>query len=295
MVYHIGKTIGFNIGITGNYYTNGNTINVNVNFINAFNGASIFSKEYNHNFNEIFDIADDIVKNLLDLSTVTLSQTEQNIINRQLTNSAKAFEYFCLGYMENEKSSRQREVVTGLFRNAIREDPNFWEASYNLGIAYFNDQDYNKALEQFDRIIAALPNFEKPYYGRALIHYRKDDYAKAKSDFERVIKFNPNDYKPYFYLGKISTNLKQYGDAIKYLQKASEINPDDSNIYLEMGNVYFIQDKYRPGIPHFKKALELDQNNLEGLQKLGECYYRTQIYYSAYSQFQKILSHVLMK
>jgi tetratricopeptide (TPR) repeat protein len=289
MVYHVGKSAGINIGISGNYYTNGNNLTVNVNFVNAFNGATIFSKEYKNSFSEMFIIADDIVKNLIDLSTVSLSQNEQNIIDRQLTNSVKAFEFFSNGYIENEKTSRQREVVIGLFRNAIREDPNFWEASYNLGIAYFNDQDYNKALEQFDRIIIALPGFEKPYYGRALILYRRKDYAKAKSDFQKVIKYNPNDYKPYFYLGKISINLKQYREANKYLQKAAEINPDDSKIYLEMGNIYFIQQKYRGGIPHFKKAVELEPNDKEGLQKLGECYYRTQIYYSAYSQFQKIL------
>jgi tetratricopeptide (TPR) repeat protein len=289
MVYHVGKSAGINIGITGTYYTNGNTLTVNVSFVNAFNGATIFSKEYNNSYSEMFFIADDIVKNLIDLSTVSLSQNEQNIIDRQITNSVKAFEFFSNGYIENEKPTRQREVVIGLFRNAIREDPNFWEASYNLGIAYFNDQDYNKALEQFDRIIAALPDFEKPYYGRALILYRRKDYPKAKSDFQKVIKYNPNDYKPYFYLGKISVNLKQYKGANKYLQKAAEINPDYSKIYLEMGNIYFKQHKYRGGIPHYKKAVELDPSDKEGLQKLGECYYRTQIYYSAYSQFQKIL------
>jgi len=289
MVYHVGKSAGINIGISGNYYTNGNNLTVNVSFINAFNGASIFSKEYKNTFSEMFIIADDIVKNLIDLSTVSLSQNEQNIIDRQITNSVKAFEYFSNGYIENEKPSRQREIVIGLFRNAIREDPNFWEASYNLGIAYFNDQDYNKALEQFDRIIVALPGFEKPYYGRALILYRRKDYAKAKSDFQKVIKYNPNDYKPYFYLGKISVNLKQYKEARNYLQKASEINPDYSKIYLEMGNIYFTQKKYRGCIPHYKKAVELDPTDKEGLQKLGESYYRTQVYYSASSQFQKIL------
>jgi tetratricopeptide (TPR) repeat protein len=289
MVYHVGKSTGINIGISGTYYTDGKSLRVNVNFINAFNGASIFSKEYNNSFSEMFFIANDIVKNIIDLSTVSLSQNEQNIINRQITTSVKAFEFFSNGYIENEKSSPQREIVIGLFRNAIREDPDFWEASYNLGIAYFNDQNYDQALEQFDRIIAALPDFEKPYYGRALILYRRNDYAKAKSDFQKVIQYNPNDYKPYFYLGKISINMDQFVDAQKYLLKAAEINPDYSKIYLELGNIYFTQHKYRGGIPHFKKAVELDPLDKEALQKLGECYYRTQVYYSASAQFLKIL------
>ena len=289
MVYHVGKSTGISIGISGTYNTNGSNLKVNVSFVNAFNGATIFSKEYNNNFNEIFFIANDIIKNIIDLTTVTLSSSEQNIVNRQLTKSVKAFEYFSNGYIENEKPSAQREIVIGLFRNAIREDPNFWEAAYNLGIAYFNDQNYNQALEQFDRIITALPDFEKPYYGRALILYRRNDYENAKKDFQQVIKYNPNDYNPYFYLGKISINLKQFADAQKYLLKAAEINPDYSKIYLELGNIYFTQHKYRNAIPHFKKAVELDPLDKEGLQKLGECYYRTQVYYSASSQFKKIL------
>jgi tetratricopeptide (TPR) repeat protein len=289
MVYHVGKSAGINIGITGNYRTNGKTIEVNVNFINAFNGASIFSKKYNNNNSELFVIADDIAKNLIDLSTISLSQNEEIIFNRQITQSVQAFQNFCLGYIENEKPNRQREIVIGLFRNAIREDPNFWEALYNLGITYFNDEDYDQALQQFDKIITSLPDFEKPYYGRALIYYNRKEYSKAKTDFEKVINYNPNDYKPYFYLGRISNNLKQYKDADKYLQKAAGINPDYSKIYVEMGNIYFSQNKYNLGIPHYRKALELDPEDIGALQRLGECYYRTQIYYSAYSQFKKIL------
>jgi tetratricopeptide (TPR) repeat protein len=289
MVYHVGKSAGTNIGIIGNYHTNGSSLEINVNFINAFNGASIFSKRYANQLNDIFSIADDISKNLIDLTTVSLSQTEQAIISRQITNSVKAFENFCLGYIENEKPKGQREIVIGLFRNALRDDPNFWEASYNLGIAYFNDHEYDKALLQFDQIIAALPNFEKPYYGRALILYRRKDYSKAKSDFEQVIKFNPNDYKPYFYLGKVSINLGQFSEATKHLNKAAELNPDYSKIYLELGNIFFDQQIYKGAIPHYRRALELDPEDVEVLQKLGESYYRTQVYYSAYAQFQSLL------
>ncbi|TFH00262.1 MAG: tetratricopeptide repeat protein [Calditrichales bacterium] len=289
MVYHVGKSSGINLGIVGNYNTNGRTIEVNIDFINAFNGASIFSKNYKKNYDQLFEIADDIATNLINLTTVTLTPGEQNIINRQITKSVKAFQNFCLGYLENEKPNGQREVVVGLFRNAIREDPNFWEASFNLGIAYFNDRDYTQALKQFDRIIAALPDFEKPYYGRAMIHFRNNDLVKAKNDFLQVIQFNPNDYKPYFYLGRISIQLEQYDDANKNLKKAAELNPDYSKIHIELGNIYFDQKKYRGGIQHYRRALDLDPEDIEALQKLGESYYRTQVYYSAYAQFKKIL------
>jgi len=288
-VYHVGKTTSINIGITGSYSTNGQMIELNLNFINAFNGASIFSKQFSNNINDLFTIADDIAQNLIHLAAVTLSAKENNIVYRKITSSINAFENFCLGYLENEKPARQAEVIVSLFRKAIREDDKFWEAYYNLGIAYFNNGDYNNALQQFDIIITSLPNFEKPYYGRGLIYLRREDYKKAKQDFLRVTEFNPNDYKPFYYLGRISVILKEYGEANKYLKKAAELNPDHADTYYEMGNIYFNQDNYRMAIPHYKKAAELDPNNLDCHQRLGESYYRVQTYYSAYSEFQKVL------
>ncbi len=90
MVYHVGKSSGINIGITGNYHTNGSTLEININFINAFNGASIFSKTYSNKLDDIFFIADDISKNLISLTTVSLSQNEQAIINRQINQFGKS-------------------------------------------------------------------------------------------------------------------------------------------------------------------------------------------------------------
>jgi len=289
LVYRVGRETGINIGITGSYSTNGQNLIINLDVINCFNGASIMSKQYSQSLNDIFTIADDIAQSVFDLAAVNLSPQEKAIVNRRITSSPKAFEYFCLGYVENEKTNKQMEIITGLFRQAIREDSKFWEAYYNLGIAYFNNQEYDNALQQFDIIIKSLPNFEKPYFGRALIYMRKGDNEKAKADFLKVTEFNPNDYKPYYYLGSVSVKQKQYKEADEFLKKAAELNPDYADIYAEMGNIYFNQGIFRQAVTHYKRAADLDPNNFEVKQKLGESHYRVQTYYSAYAEFKKIL------
>jgi len=290
MVYHVGKSAGINVGIIGNYSTNGNTININVNFINSFNGSSIFSKQYNSKNSELFAIADDIADNILQITATNISSQEKAIMKRKITSSVQAYESFCLGYLENEKPQKHLEVIVGLFKKAIRADAKFWEAYYNLGITYFNNRDYDNALKQFDIIISSLPNFEKPYFGRALIYMRKKQYAKAAADFNKVTKFNPNDYKPYYYLGVINIQQKKFKKAKTHLDKSIELNPDYANNYYELGNIYFTQNKYRPAIPQYKRALEIDSENYDAHQKLGESHYRVQTYYSAYSEFKKILA-----
>jgi tetratricopeptide (TPR) repeat protein len=289
MIYHIGKEALINIAIVGSYQTDGTDIIFTLNIMNASSGATILSKEYDKKIHELFSISDDIVQNVIQLSQTTLSQQENYIVTRNIANSVTAFEYFCLGYIENEKTRKQYEVIISLFRKAIREDPNFWEAYYNLGIIYYNDRKYDQALEQFDKIIQALPDFEKPYYGRGLIYLNKEEYKKAKQDFLKVIEFNPNDYKPYFYLGQISVSLNEYKEAEEYFNKVIEINPDYSESYYEIGNIYFDQKIYTKAIPYYKDALRLNPDNDNTRLKLGESYYRTQVYFSATDQFKRVL------
>lgn len=291
MVYRVGKETGINIAITGAYSMSGNQIELYISFINTFTGATIFSKKYVDNKSALFTISDEIVREMVNTTQTTLSDQEESIVTRNMTSSAKAFEYFCLGYLENEKKNARMETVTGLFRKAIREDNQFWEAYYNLGITYFNKREYDNALKQFDIITKALPNFEKPYYGRGLIYFRKKQYDLAREDFLKVVKATPNDYKPHYYLARINVKLNRIKDALSNLKKAEELNPDYAKIYFERGNIWFVQRKYQLAIPDLKKAVQLDPEDMIARQKLGESYYRIQVYYSASSEFEKILEN----
>jgi tetratricopeptide (TPR) repeat protein len=289
IVYQVGRETGINVAIVGVYKVFSNKVEVDLKFVNAFSGANIFTKTYSKGLNELFVIIDDISKSLLDLTMVNLTSQEEIIVNRRMTESIKAYENFCLAYVENEKANVKYEVVTSLFKRAIQADNKFWEAYYNLGIAYFNNKKLDLALNQFTIIIEALPNFEKPYFGRGLIYLEQKEYIKARKDFERVVKSNPNDYKGYFNLGKVAAALNESRKAKKMFNKATEINPDDPGIYFELGNIWFSQNKFADAISPYKKCIQIDPTNFEARQKLGECFYRNQVYYSAITEFTSIL------
>lgn len=290
MIYHIGKNAEVEVTISGNYAVNRNTLSVQVIFSNTFNGSKILATNYSQPLPKLFDIANTIVYDMINLAGNGISDSEKRLLEFKITNSAKAFESFVRGYMESEKTNPRPEVVIGLFRKAIREDAKFWEAYYNLGITYFNDRKYNEALKQFNKVIQALPGFEKPYYGRGLIYEKQKKYDTAIADFKKVIEINPNDYKSYYYLGKIQVRQKQYKEAEKNLTKAKTINPDFAPAYYELGNIYYNQNQYRQAIPHLRKASELQPENPDFHRKLGDCYYRSQVFYSAYNELKTTIA-----
>lgn len=290
IIYHLGKSANVEVIINGSYKVSGNILNLDVNYYNSFNGSKILTDTYTEEISGLFDISTRIVRRLVELAGITLSSTEQRIINATFTNSISAFESFVKAYMEDAAGRGRSEVVIGLFRKAIREDPKFWEAYYNLGIVYFNNRNYDQALDQFDKVITALPNFDKPYHGRGLIYERQKKYEQAIADFKKVTELNPNDYKPYYQLGKISIDKEEYTKAEEYLDKAQELNPEFAPLFFEIGNIYFNQNIFRKAIDPYRKATELDNENTKYHLRLGETYYRSQIYYNAYNEFQAVLS-----
>ncbi len=290
MIYHIGKYANVEVTISGNYTVKGNILNLKVTYSNALKGEPLITTNYNEPLSNLFDINTKIVNELINLAGIGLTSNENRLLNLRITNSISAFENFIKAYIENEKRDGRIEKVTSLFRRAIREDPKFWEAYYNLGIVYFNNNQYSLALEQFNKVIEALPKFDKAYYGRGLIYENKKQYQKAIEDFKTVIEFNPNDYKTYHRLGKLYRAAENYEQAVKQLEKAKDLNPNHAPIHYQLGNVYYDQDKYRQSIDHYRKAVKLDNDNPDYHLKLGDVYYRSQIYYSAINEIKTVLS-----
>jgi len=290
MIYHIGKYSGVEVTVSGSYKVSGNRFELKITYSNAFNGSVLLSSNYNESLTNFFKVGRKVTDDLINLAGISVSSTEQKLLNFSFTKSIRAYESFIRAYMENEKPNNRIEVVTGLFRQAIREDAKFWEAYYNLGIVYFNARSYDPALQQFNKVITALPNFDKPYLGRGLIYEKQKKYKLAIKDFKKVTEFNPNDYKPFYYLGKISILDKDYKAAENYLNKAIELNPDFAASYYQLGNIHYEQDQYRKSINYYKKAVKLDDSNADYHLKLGDTYYRSQIFYNALTEIDAALA-----
>ena len=289
-VMHIGRYSGVEVTVSGSYKMNGNQLVLTVYYSNSFNGSLLMDATFRGPITDFFNIGRKVIDQLINLAGINVTSTEKRLLSFAFTKSITAYGSFIKAYLENEAPHPRNEMVIGLFRKAIREDPKFWEAYYNLGIVYFNTGRYQQALEQFNQVITALPNFDKPYYGRGLIFEKQKKYQKAIADFKKVIELNPNNFKAYYYLGRIEIQKKAYREAEEYLTKARKLNPEYAPIFYELGNIYYDQDRYRKCIEYYKQAVKLDDQKPLYHLKLADSYYRSQIYYNALNEVNTALS-----
>ena len=281
-------SLDYSIG--GEYNLEGDLIEVDISIAQAFGGVRISSEHYRIDYEEFFDVVDDAAEKFIRLTDIALTESETERFERRITNSMKAFEYFCMGYIEDSRSDTDMEAVIRNFKAAINEDPSFWGAYYNLGTAYYNLEMYEEALSQFDFIIENYSSFELAYLGRGLTRLKNRAYSQAYEDFIVYRDSRPLDYRGWYYAGRCALRMKQYSKALGYLARVIDLQPMYSRGYYELGNVYYTTNRFRRAIFNYNQALKLEADLVQAQKRLGESYYRMHNFNGALDQFNNILA-----
>ncbi|MGP1437450.1 MAG: tetratricopeptide repeat protein [Treponema sp.] len=102
------------------------------------------------------------------------------------------------------KTSRNAEARKGLMR-AYAVDPHDADTNYYLGLVYYLDKEYDKAVSHFKKTLVA----------------RAGNYLALK------------------YLGQSLQKMHKYSEAIPNLKKAMDIKPDDKEMLFAMGECFY--------------------------------------------------------
>jgi eukaryotic-like serine/threonine-protein kinase len=117
-----------------------------------------------------------------------------------------------------------------LLQKAIDADPAFAAATYDLGLAYRNSGQEERARELFTRAFAAREqastrkrlNIAAQYHAFVTV-----DEPRAVESFRAWIRMYPRDYKAVSNLGSFYGDICRYSEAIAQFERARRMNPSD--------------------------------------------------------------------
>ncbi len=101
-----------------------------------------------------------------------------------------------------------------------------------------------------------------------IAYYEDEQYQQAKYFLEESLEHNPNQSMPYLYLGYMHTRLKNNDQALHAYKKAITLNPSFVRAYVSLGYFYSTQGKYNEAIGLYEKALEIDPTDYLAHQSL---------------------------
>lgn len=155
--------------------------------------------------------------------------------------------------------------LIGTVRANYRPNPEAVK-SYNLGVKYHGDQDYESAIKAYEEAIKRDPKFAEAYYGVGLGHYMLRRDAEAKEAFEKAKSLKPEYSDAYYCLGLLLYKAaiisgqpeKAIEDqAIEAIKKAAELNPEYADAHFMLGQIYYNRGLYQEAIPSLRKAIAI--------------------------------------
>jgi adenylate cyclase len=273
-VPQVCRDLGVRFALEGSIRKAGNRVRVTAQLIDGSTGGHLWAERYDRDLTDIFDVQDDVTRQIVGALRVTLSDAEKSLIAGGGTKNVEAHDLFLKGRELMIGVKKDREIFDrwmGCFRRAIELDPDYSDAYAGLSMGYNLDHQNRwsdkpeLSLGEAERFadMAIAKDDKNPYAHlvAAVAAMSKKDYRRWSDESERALALNPN-YAPataargilYIYTG-------EPGKAIPYIELAMRLDPTLPAQYLHfLGTAYFVAGDYEAAAKMFKHRITANPN-----------------------------------
>jgi type IV pilus assembly protein PilF len=144
-------------------------------------------------------------------------------------NYSEAHNYLGALYSDRGFWDKAIEEFQKALKNPLYETPEM--ALFNMGWAYYSKKDYKEALTKYqetlrtDRFARLRPQVEKNI---GLIYFDQQDFPTAIIHFRKSVELNPNFVDSYFLLGESYLKINDKTNARKAFQAVVNLAPQSS-------------------------------------------------------------------
>jgi tetratricopeptide (TPR) repeat protein len=161
-------------------------------------------------------------------------------------------------YFWNDIDMKRVNEQLEFYKEEVRKDPANLENRIILGYTYFLKGDNEKAIKEFDFVLEQDKNYYDAHYNLGLVFLDEERYNEALIEFEKTVKIAPKDFKGHVQMGITYRELEEYDNATKALEQANKLAPTNADIIYQIGMVAEAKGNYDDAILIYKDALAFD-------------------------------------
>ena len=108
---------------------------------------------------------------------------------------------------------------------AVREQPEFFEAHYNLGVHYQALEQWENAIRAYLRAIELRSNTARPNFNLAVIYHNQGKLDQAIQRYRQALEYDPSFAEAHQALGEARFQQGRYYAAEQHLETATRLAP----------------------------------------------------------------------
>ncbi|GAC1634884.1 MAG: hypothetical protein NVS9B14_11450 [Candidatus Acidiferrum sp.] len=188
--------------------------------------------------------------------TYPLSLTEFSRLQKPLR--LDAFEHYIRGLLANEDDTRMREL-----REATRLEPEWADAAFALGQAYYGRKDCDSAVSWLGRLPRTSLRYAEAVFSIGVCRLWTDQPGKAETVFLSLQDALKDNLVSGADLPEILNNLGlararqgKSAEAIAALKRAAELDPEEDDYPVNLGLIYLRANESEKAAGEFRDAAE---------------------------------------
>jgi eukaryotic-like serine/threonine-protein kinase len=268
----VGEDLAVNAVLTGSFLKTPERFRFNAQLLNAKTGDLMWSDKVDLSSRDLLAMQDTIAERVIDGLKLNLSSEEQQRIEKPLTYSPEAYEFYLRGrdvlfrYTARTFDDGDLDVAIKMFQQALRLDPQFARAHSALGRCYIHhaqgyggEQYYALAEQSLQRALSLDADLTGARLQMVYVHLHRGEKEKALSLLADVRREIPNDPAVLIAAGTLYRLNGQYEKALKQYDRLLEINPRDLVIAAyNRARIYSYQQRYEEALAALGEGSKLE-------------------------------------
>lgn len=160
------------------------------------------------------------------------------------------------------------------FNEAVKSDPNYAEAWYQVGFCYGMLGMHTEALKASANAARLRPEWAETYVNIGASSFALKRFEDAADAYKSAAKLDPTNPELQYALGLSYHNLGRTGEEILAYRRAVSIKPDFAVAIENLGLAYFKEKRYREAIKAFED-LQSYKSDAKTYNYLGQSYLET--------------------
>jgi len=148
------------------------------------------------------------------------------------------------------------------FQQAAEADPKLAIARLNVGVAYLNLQKVDESKAALEDALKQDPKSPNAWYSLGMLAKNTGDAPAAIDAFKHVIEIDANDADTWYFLGTAYVQAKQFPQAIDAFEHALKLNPLHASAEFGLSRAYQQSADVDHAREHLKKFQYITQNKI---------------------------------
>lgn len=268
-IKRIGQLLRVATVLEGSVQRVDNTLRVAVRLINIEDGYQLWTETYNREFTNIFEIQDDIARNIVTRLELTLADSNGLLNSPHATENAEAYALYLRGNFHADKFTElDLRRAIDYYRQALKHQPDYALAYAGLAtvyirLRYFGHMPGNTVVPQIKESVSKALELDDSLadaqFSLAQLRFNYEwDWGGAEEAFKRALEFNPSHVWGHQLYSFLLTNRGRHEEAKVMAERALELDPLSVNAHVNTGWMCYVSGDYEQALKSAEQGIELD-------------------------------------